>query len=128
MFKTYSFMFAAFFSIATLAYGADDKVTLEGTLVSSVCYLGGSSHPMTNDMGGKKGCGTFCLRKGDPAGLVTNNDKQFHALVVSSLVLAPYVGERVRVTGEDHNGAILVDRVELSKDGTWKELNLKPKK
>ena len=117
----------AFFAFAvgvTCLYAADEKVTLEGTLVSSVCYLGNEHHPTGNDMG-KPGdrCGTKCLEHGDPAGLLTN-DQKFHVLVVSSLKLAPYVGEQVRVTGTDHDGAILIEKVELKKEGQWNEVDL----
>ena len=110
-------------------YAAEEKqkVTLEGTLVSSACYLGNPDHPTGNDMGDKKGCGRECLQKGDPAGLVTK-EKQFHILVVSSLRFAPYVGQEVRVTGIDHNGVIAeIEKAEVKKDGNWEEINLKSK-
>jgi hypothetical protein len=106
---------------------AAPNTTLEGTLVSSVCYLNGPHHPTTNDMGGKKKCGTYCLKGGDPAGLVTK-DNEFHVLVASSITLAPYVGQQVRVTGSDHNGAIDVDKIEVSKNGGWTEINLRKKR
>jgi hypothetical protein len=114
---------------ANLSFAADaaGKVTLQGTLISSVCYLDNPHHPMGNDMGKKKKCGSYCLEHGDPAGLVTK-DNDFHVLVVSSMVLAPYVGQQVRVTGNDHNGAIAVEKVEVSKDGKWEEIKLRPKK
>jgi hypothetical protein len=108
----------------TCLYAAEEKATLEGTLVSSACYLGSDSHPTGNDMGGQKGCGSRCLTHGDPAGLVTK-EKQFHILVAPSLKLAPYVGQEVRVTGVDHNGVISVEKAEVSKDGEWKEIELK---
>jgi hypothetical protein len=111
-------------------YAAQDKeqekgkVTLEGTLVSSACYLGNPKHPTTNDMGDKKGCGTECLSHGDPAGFVTK-DKHFHILVNSSLGLAPYVGQEMRITGVDYNGPIHVDKAEIKKDGKWEEIDIK---
>ena len=101
-----------------------DQVTLEGTLVSSACYLGNPKHPTTNDMGDKKGCGTECLRHGDPAGFVTK-DKHFHVLVNSSLGLAPFVGQELRITGTDYDGPIHVDKAELRKDGKWEEIDIK---
>jgi hypothetical protein len=52
-------------------------------------------------------------------------EKQFHILVAPSLKLAPYVGQEVRVTGIDHNGVISVEKAEVSKDGEWKEIELK---
>ena len=116
---------AALVLAATCLYAADEKnVTLEGTLVSSSCYTGGPDHPMGNDMGGKKGCGSFCLRHGDPAGLVTKS-KEFHVLIVSSLKLAPYVGQQVRITGEEFNGSIAVRKAEVAEGDNWKEVNLR---
>jgi hypothetical protein len=116
----------AFAVSVSCLYAAEEKVTLEGTLVSSACYLNGPSHPTGNDMGGKKGCGTRCLKQGKPAGLLTK-EKQFHILVAPSLPLAPYVGQEMRVTGIDHNGVISVEKAEVSKDGEWKEIDLKSK-
>jgi hypothetical protein len=101
-----------------------EQVTLEGTVVSSACYLGSPEHPTTNDMGDKKGCVSECLRKGDPAGFVTK-DKHFHVLVNSSIGLAPYVGQELRITGIDYNGPIHVDKAEVKKDGKWEEIDIK---
>ena len=94
---------------APFIFAAEQAITVEGTLVSSACYLG-PRHQTGNDMGTTKNCGSDCLQKGDPAGLVSK-DKEFHVLVVSSIRLAPYVGQQVRVTGTDHNGAIRVEKV-----------------
>lgn len=107
---------------AAFLFAGEQTITVEGTLVSSSCYLG-PKHQTGNDMGGRKNCGSECLKKGDPAGLVSKNN-DFRVLVVSSLKLAPYVGQEVRVTGTDHNGAILVEKVEVSKEGKWEEVNL----
>lgn len=116
----------AFAMSASYLYAAEKKVTLEGTLVSSACYLEDDSHPTGNDMGGRKTCGSECLKRGDPAGLVTK-EKEFHILVAPSLALAPYVGQQVRVTGSDHNGTIGVEKAEVAKEGNWEEISLKSK-
>ena len=100
------------------------QVTLEGTLVSSACYLGNPHHPTTNDMGDKKGCGSECLSHGDPAGFVTK-DKHFHVLVNPSLRFAPYVGQELRITGIDYDGPIHVNKAEIKKDGKWEEIDIK---
>lgn len=107
---------------AAFAIAAEQTMTIEGTLVSSACYLG-PTHQTGNDMGTRKNCGSECLTKGDPAGLVSR-DNEFHVLVASSLKLAPYVGQQIRVTGTDHKGTIRVEKVEVSKDGKWEEVNL----
>jgi len=101
---------------------AEKQVTLEGTLVDSKCYL--TDNSLTgNDHGPMKDCGTLCLKGGTPGGLVTK-DKKFHAVLAPSLVLAPYVGQTVRISGSLHNGAILAKKVELKKDGKWEEVKL----
>ena len=114
----------AFAVVASCLYAAEKKVTLEGTIVSSACYLENDSHPTGNDMGGRKACGSECLKRGDPAGLVTK-EKEFHVLVAPSVALAPYVGQQVRVTGTDHNGTIAVEKAEVAKEGSWEEISLK---
>jgi hypothetical protein len=124
MTKTRLVVLVAFVVGVSCLYAAEEKVTLEGTLVSSACYLEGPSHPTGNDMGGKKACGSECLKRGDPAGLVTK-EKEFHILVAPSLALAPYVGQQVRVTGTNHNGNIVVEKAEVTKDGKWEEIDLK---
>jgi hypothetical protein len=54
-------------------------------------------------------------------------DKQFHVLVAPSIKLAPYVGQKVRVTGTNYNGDIAVEKAEVSKEGKWEEINFKSK-
>ncbi len=101
---------------------AQKESTFEGTLVDSKCYLKDNS--LTgNDHGPMKECGTMCLKGGTPGGLLTK-DKKFHAILAPSLVLAPYVGQKVRVNGTVHNGAILAAKVEVNKDGKWEEVKL----
>ncbi len=101
---------------------AQKEATFEGTLVDSKCYLKDNS--LTgNDHGPMKECGTMCLKGGTPGGLLTK-DKKFHAILAPSLVLAPYVGQQVRVNGSVHNGAILASKVEVNKDGKWEEVKL----
>ncbi len=109
-------------AVAVGVYAAEKTVTLEGTLVDSKCYLKDNS--LTgNDHGPVKECGTMCLKGGTPAALLTK-DKKFHAILAPSLVLAPYVGQTIRVSGSIHNGAIAADKVEIQKDGKWEEVKL----
>jgi len=120
--KTISVAILAIVASAACLLAAEQTTTVQGTLVSSACYLG-PHHQTGNDMGSKKNCGIDCLKKGDPAGLLTKNN-DFHVLVVSSLKLAPYVGQQLRVTGTDHNGVIKVQKAEVAKGGNWEEINL----
>jgi hypothetical protein len=108
-----------------IMYAAEEnqKVTLEGTLVSASCYLADNS-AIGNEMNGHKGCGTGCLKQGKPGGLLTK-EKHFHILDAPSLLLAPYVGQELRVTGMDYNGVISVKKAEVRKDGEWKEIDIK---
>ncbi len=100
---------------------AQKEATFEGTLVDSKCYLKDNS--LTgNDHGPVKECGTMCLG-GTPGGLLTK-DKKFRAILAPSLVLAPHVGQKVRINGTVHNGAILASKVEVNKDGKWEEVKL----
>ena len=121
--KTQLFVLLAFaMAIAAGLSAAEKTVTLEGTLVDSKCYLKDNS--LTgNDHGPVKGCGTMCLKGGTPGALLTKDNK-FHAILAPSLVLAPYVGQTIRVNGTLHNGAILASKVEVNKDGKWEEVKL----
>lgn len=121
--KTVWVVLAAFaLTVAAGVYAADKGVTLEGTLVDSKCYLKDNS--LTgNDHGPVKGCGTMCLKGGTPGGLLTK-DKKFHAVLAPSLVIADYVGQTVRVSGKIYNGAILAEKIEVSKAGKWEEVKL----
>ncbi len=119
-----SIPFLAIFALLLAAgvYAAERSVTLEGTLVDSKCYLADNSNT-GNDHMGIKGCGTICLKAGNPAGLLTK-EKRFHTIVAPSIALAPYVGETVRVEGTLHDGAILAKKIEVSKNGKWEEVKL----
>jgi hypothetical protein len=125
MAKTRLLVLAAFAVGVSCLYAAEEKekVTLEGTLVSASCFLADNS--LTGDrMGEVEHCGSGCLKQGKPAGLLTK-EKQFHILDAASLLLAPYVGQEVRVTGIDYNGVISVKKAEVRKDGAWKEVDIK---
>ena len=96
-------------------------VTVEGTLVDSVCYL--KDGAMTNDHGAMKDCGTMCLRGGSPAAVLTK-DKKLHVVIAPSTALADYVGLTVRVTGEETGNAILATTAQVNKDGKWVDVKL----
>ncbi len=121
--KTHLVVLLAFaVTIAFSLYAAEKTVTLEGTLVDSKCYLADNAN-VGNDHMGIKGCGTICLKGGQPGALLTK-DKKFHPILAPSTVLAPYVGQTIRVNGTLHNGAILASKVEVNKDGKWEEVKL----
>ena len=116
--------FAFLASLVVEVYAAEKSVTLEGTLVDSKCYLMDTKFA-GNDHGTVKHCGTLCLKGGTPGALLTN-DKKFYPILAPSLVLAPYVGQTIRVTGTIVSGAISADKVEINKNGKWQALDLGP--
>lgn len=113
--------------LATPAWlvAAGNTTTLEGTLVSASCYVG--SHDKGNAMGSDKQCGTHCLMQGRPGGLVTQ-DNNFYFLDAPSLRLAPYVGQQIRVTGDqDSKDVISVTKVEVKQGEAWQPINISRK-
>jgi hypothetical protein len=125
MAKTRLLVLVVFAVGVSCLYAAEEKqkVTLEGTLVSASCYLADNS-ATGNDMGEIKACGSGCLKQGKPAGLLTK-EKHFHILDAPSLLLAPYVGQEIRVTGIDYHGVISVKKAEVRKGGEWEEIDIK---
>ncbi len=109
-------------AVAAGLYAAEKTVTLEGTLVDSKCYLKDNAN-IGNDHGGMPECGTMCLKGGTPGGLVTAN-KKYHPIIASSHVLAPHVGQTIRVVGTLNGTAILPEKVEVKKEGKWEEVKL----
>ncbi len=97
----------------------------EGTLIDANCYLENHAYTGDNHMGDQD-CGEECLRMGYPAGILTDQ-KVFHALIASSVSLAPYLGDEVRITGSLHNGAILVRQAEVRKNDRWEAIKLQNK-
>lgn len=127
MFKSGLIVLTLFVS-SVLAYAAAEKTTtLEGTLVASVCYI--PDHSNTgNDMGPAKECGSECLRKGTPGGLLTK-DGTFYLLEASSLALAPYVGQQIRVSGEEYSKDIfLVKTAAVRSGGGWEGIDFRSHK
>lgn len=107
--------------LAGWLYAADTTITVEGKLVSASCYLADNS-ATGNDMNGFKGCGTECLRRGKPGGLLTK-DHHFYMLDASSLALAPYVGQDIRVTGIEHKDVISARSVAVKKGSGWEGID-----
>jgi hypothetical protein len=117
--------FTGAFLVALLAVpallGAQNTLTVEGTLVDSKCYLGMGEKD--DDHGAMASCGAMCLKQGQPAGLVTADDT-FHILVASSAELAGHVGHTVRITGMVKNGALIVTKAEMNANGQYSEIKL----
>ena len=102
--------------------GAQDPVTVEGTLVDSSCYLG--MNMTANDHGQMKACGTACMNMGQPGGIVTS-DGVFHAIVAPAAKLAPHAGHTVRVTGMLKVGVVVATKAEMYVNGAYQEFDVK---
>ena len=68
-------------------------------------------------------CGQMCLKMGQPAGIVTADDR-FHAIVAPAADLTAHTGHTIRVTGTLHNGAVLAQQGEMNNNGTYTEVKL----
>lgn len=115
---------AAFALAGAFTAGAGDKkVTVDGTLVDSRCYLQDNKLTGT-DHGDVKNCAAACLKTGNPAGLVTK-DNRFYVLVVPSVALAEYAGMEVRVTGTLGGDQLInTEKVDILMHGKWWHLKL----
>lgn len=119
-----SFLIAATLLATPLWLNATDNLTtLEGKLVWASCYI--NDHSATSDqMCGFKECGTGCLLRGKPGGLLTK-DNAFYFLDAQSLPLAPYVGQQIRVTGNEISEDIFsVVKVAVRKGGAWRPIEI----
>jgi len=105
--------------------GSNGKsVTVTGILVDVNCYL--KDGHTTDDHDSMKRCGRDCLRDGLPAGVLAG--KKLYTLVFPGPVFADYVGKQVEISGEVHDGNILipVKAVVVEKNGK-KTIKLKGK-
>ena len=108
-------------TITAWLFAGEKTVTAEGKLVSASCYL--RDGVTTNDMEGAKECGSSCLKQGKPGGLLTP-DNTFYILDGPSLRLAPYVGQEIRVTGEQHGKDILsIHSAWVKMGGGWEAID-----
>lgn len=119
---TTAFTLAAGIVLATPPATAQQEVMVSGTLVDSSCYMG--MQMTANDHGEMKGCGSACLRGGQPAALVTS-DGTMYTIVAPSAKLAEHVGQQIRVSGIYQNGAIMAMKAEVQLDGEFTEIDVK---
>jgi hypothetical protein len=114
------------FGLSSWLFATEKTVTVEGKLVSASCYLPDKSADTTGDkMGGGEHCGSGCLEQGKPGGLLTK-DNAFYILDAPSLRLAPFVGQQIRVTGQEEGTDILSAKsVDVKKGDTWQSIDIK---
>ncbi len=104
-----------------LASGEGESKTVEGTLVSAKCYL--VAGLTDNDHKGMKGCGTACVKAGNPVGLLTADGK-YYTLVMPALQIADHVGHTLRVSGTAKLGSMIPKKLEMKKGDAWKEIDI----
>ncbi len=93
--------------------------TVEGELVSAKCYL--RADLTGNDHLGMKGCGTTCVKSGNPVGLLTAEGR-YYTLVMPAPEIADHIGRRLRATGTIKAGSVVPDRLEMEEGDSWKEV------
>ena len=97
------------------------QVTVEGELVSAKCYL--RADLTGNDHLGMEGCGTACVRSGNPVGLLTA-EGTYYTLVVPAPEIADHIGRRLRASGTIKAGSLVPDKLEMEQGDSWEEVNI----
>ncbi len=97
------------------------QVTVEGELLSAKCYL--RADLTGNDHLGMEGCGTACVRSGNPVGLLTAEGR-YYTLVVPAPEIADHIGRRLRASGTIKAGSLVPDRLDMEQGGSWEEVNI----
>jgi len=121
----------AFVALAATDVKTDANATFEGTLVDTKCYSmmpdanKGNKHVVMKE--GKKvkmpGCATACANMGIPVALV-DKDGNSHTLAVPASQLADHMASEARVQGKKMHGVVIADKIEVKKDGKWKEVQI----
>ncbi len=104
-----------------LAGGEGEGKTIEGKLVSAKCYL--RAGQTGNDHMGMKGCGTACVKSGNPVGLLTADGK-YYILVIPAPEIADHIGHTLRASGTIKSGSLVPDKLEMKDGGSWKEVKI----
>lgn len=86
----------AVFVMAPMWVLAADAKTVKGEPIDIKCYMGGKSGP------DHAGCGTSCVKKGMPIGLVVEEGgkKVVYLVITGGDKLFDHVGHQVNVTGK----------------------------
>ena len=117
---TLAFVLAAGISTAQSVNKVEGK-TIEGELVSAMCYI--RAGLTGNDHMDMKGCGTACVKSGNPVGLLTT-DGEYYTLVLPAPEIADHVGRTMRATGIIRSGSLAPDKLEMQEGGSWKEVKI----
>lgn len=131
--KKLALLVAGFAMVTLAATNINKKAmdTFSGTLVDTKCY---SMMPDANQENehivmkkGEKlkmpGCATACANMGIPVALLDKNGKS-HVLAVPAKQLADYMALEARIEGKKMTGVLIPDKIEVKKDGKWKEVQI----
>ncbi len=94
---------------------------IEGKLVSAKCYLRAGF--INNDHAGMKGCGTACVKSGNPVGLLTADGK-YYTLVIPAPEIADHIGHTLRASGPIKSGSLVPNKLEMKEGGSWNEIKI----
>lgn len=121
----------AVFALAATNVNTDAIATFSGTLVDTKCYSmmpdanKGNKHVVMK--GGEKvkmpGCATACANMGIPVALLDKNGNS-HVLAVPATQLADYMSLEARIEGKKMTGVLIPEKIEVKKDGKWKEVKI----
>lgn len=102
-----------------------DRMVLTGVLIDTHCYADDHSHvgdDHDRPQGHVPGCAGLCARQGFPVGVLVNGQEGEAVWILVSVpaVLADYMAETVRVTGEVRSEGVLIPlRIELKAGPEW---------
>ncbi len=102
-----------------------DTTTISGTLIDTHCYADDHANVSTDHerpQGLVPGCAALCARQGFPVGVLVDGapDEAVWVLVTAPAVLADYMAETVRVTGEVRSQGVLIPhRIALQRGDEW---------
>ncbi|NNM84420.1 MAG: hypothetical protein HKL96_01485 [Phycisphaerales bacterium] len=110
-------------STVSFAKATLKMVTVKGEILDMKCF---STVGATGRKHGK-GCGKMCLNSGLPAGILVHG--RAWTLVVDPHVLADYVGDKAKVTGQIDKAThvVIPSRILVMNHGAWKTVKLTTK-
>jgi hypothetical protein len=93
------------------------KPQTTGELVDMYCYTAAGAHGADH-----KDCGVKCAKSGIPVGVLV--DGKAVTIAANPIPLADYVSQTVRVTGDNKDGILVPDKIEVKDGDNWKEIKL----
>ncbi len=96
---------------------AADKPQVTGELVDMYCFTAAGAHGADH-----KDCGVKGAKSGLPVGVLI--DGKAVTIAANPIPLADYVSQTVRVTGDNKDGILVPDKVEVKDGDNWKEIKL----